>query len=287
MKMLSNAPPQRDSEVMRKHFSTSYLWMRRGLYWLAFTMPFVLYLYGKFRHSLDFQPSMSAYFWAATQDQCATFPMRTVFVGYLYAIGVGLLFYKGLTKLENALLNGAALCAFAVATYPEQLLTSEQRLNPDAPIEPLVAQLFNNCSAIKDWAMLPSSEIHLIAAIILFVLLAIVAWFCAEKSLNYLPTSHNREKFRKTYKGIAIAMLLFPFAGLAFAFLLDLWPNKVFFIEAAGVLTFGFYWYVKTSELNLSALDINPPEAIEHAQEWEKLDAQAKELRKEDGRVNN
>lgn len=277
MKMLSNTPPPRESEELRKHFSTSYLWMRRGLYALAFTMPFVLYLYGKFRHGLDFQPSMSAYFWAATQDQCATFPMRTVFVGYLYAIGVGLLFYKGLTNLESALLKGAALCAFAVATYPERLLTSEQRLNPDASIDPLVEQLFNNCSAIKDWAYLPSLPIHLISAIILFVLLAIVAWLCAEKSLKYLPKGHNRKHFRNIYRGIAIAMLLFPFLGYAVAFLLDLLSSKVFFIEAAGVLTFGFYWFVKTRELTLSDLDRNPTVAIEHAQEREQLEAQGKD----------
>lgn len=277
MKVLSNTPPPGESEELRKHFSTSYLWMRRGLYCLAFTMPFVLFFYGKFRHDLDFQPSMSAYFWAATQDQCATFPMRTVFVGYLYATGVGLLFYKGLTNLETVLLKGAALCAFAVATYPEQLLTSEQRLNPNLPIDPLVKQLFINCPAIQDWAMLSSSKIHLMAAILLFVLLAIVAWFCAEKSLTYLPPGHNRKHFRNIYRGIAIAMLLFPFVGYAIALLLDLLSSKVFFIEAAGVLTFGFYWFVKTRELKLSDLDRDPAVAIKHAQDRGQLEALGKD----------
>ena len=88
--LLSNTPPQRESRALGNHFSKTYMSLRTGLFMLAFTMPFVLNLYGKFRHGLDFQPSMSAYFWAATQDQCATFPMRTIFVGYLFAIGVGL-----------------------------------------------------------------------------------------------------------------------------------------------------------------------------------------------------
>ena len=111
MKMLSNTPPPRDSRELWKHFSDTYFALRVGLAALAFAMPLALYLYGRFRHGLDLQPSMSAYFWAAAADQCATFPMRTIFVGFLFAIGVGLFLYKGLTPLENYTLNAAAICA--------------------------------------------------------------------------------------------------------------------------------------------------------------------------------
>ncbi|MGD8309207.1 MAG: hypothetical protein PVG98_07155, partial [Chromatiales bacterium] len=121
MKMLSNTPPPRDSRELSKHFSDTYFALRSGLALLAFAMPFVLYLYGRFRHGLDLQPSMSAYFWAAGNGQCATFPMRTIFVGFLFAIGVGLYVYKGLTPLENTVLNAAAICAALVAIYPEGL----------------------------------------------------------------------------------------------------------------------------------------------------------------------
>jgi len=231
--------------------------LRAGLCLLAFTMPFVLYLYGKFRHGLDLQPSMSAYFWAATRDQCATFPMRTIFVGYLFAIGVGLFAYKGLTNLENSLLNVAALCAFSVAIYPELLPL------PEAAKDPRVVQLYESCPAVKAWATQPSLPIHLMAAIILFVLLAIVSWVCADKSLEYLPTNQDPAKFRKGYRIIAIAMILFPFAGCAVAYLLGGSSNMVFFIEAAGVLTFAVYWFVKTYELKLSSLERDPDEALQ------------------------
>jgi len=95
---------------------------------------------------LDLQPLMSDYFWAATQEQCASFPMRTIFVGYLFAIGVGLFAYKGLTKLENILLNVAALCALAVAIYPEGLSLKK------TTYDPRVAQLFESCPAVRDWS---------------------------------------------------------------------------------------------------------------------------------------
>ena len=127
MKMLSNTPPPKDSRELWKHFSDTYFSLRLGLISLAFAMPFVLYLYGKFGHGLDLQPSMSAYFWAAATDQCATFPMRTIFVGFLFAIGVALYMYKGLTPLENSLLNAAALCASLVAIFPERLSLTEAR----------------------------------------------------------------------------------------------------------------------------------------------------------------
>ena len=271
MKMLSNVPPPIDSRELWKHFSKTYMSLRVGLVLLAFSMPFVLYLYGKYRYGLEFQPSMSAYFWAATQDYCATFPMRTIFVGYLFAIGVGLLLYKGLTNLENSLLNAAALCAFTVAIYPESISLDE------AVSDPGVARLFENCPAVEAWATLPSLPIHYIAAGILFVLLAIVAWFCAERSLIFLPPRHNRAKFRSTYRTIAIAMLLFPVVGYAVAFLLGLLHNKVFFIEAAGVVTFGVYWAVKTRELKLSSLEKDPDEAVVYAREREIAEAQAEE----------
>jgi len=271
MKMLSNVPPPIDSRELWKHFSKTYMSLRVGLVLLAFTMPFVLYLYGMFRHDLDFQPSMSAYFWAATQNMCATFPMRTIFVGYLFAIGVGLLLYKGLTNLENSLLNAAALCAFTVAIYPESISLNE------AVTDPRIGQLFEDCPAVKAWATLPSLPIHYIAAGILFVLLAIVAWFCAEKSLKFLPLKHDPAKFRSTYRIIAIAMLLFPVVGYAVAFLLGLLHNKVFFIEAAGVVTFGVYWAVKTRELKLSSLEKDPAEAVGYAMQREMTVAQAEE----------
>ena len=202
---------------------------------------------------------MSAYFWAAGQDQCATFPVRTIFVGFLFAIGVFLYAYKGLTPLENTLLNFAAVCAALVAIFPERLSLTE------AANDPRVARLFINCPAVKTWAALPSWPVHYIAAVLLFVSLAIVVWFCAEKSLEYLPVDRDAAAFRRAYRAIAVAMILFPVPGLAVAFLFGVPADKVFFVEAAGILTFGVYWSVKSYELHLSSLESDPGQALEHA----------------------
>ena len=256
MNIFSNIPPQRNSNELYKHFSATYFALRGGLALLSIAMPFVLYLYGKHRHGLDLQPSMSAYFWAAAANHCATFPMRTIFVGFLFAVGVGLYAYKGLTPLENTVLNLAAVCAVMVAIYPENLWDGK------SPVDPKIEKLFATCPAIRDWATIDHLPIHLIAAVSLFILLAIVAWFCANKSLEYLPAGHDAAKFRAIYKCLAVAMILFPIPGLALAYMFGVPSSIVFFIEAAGIFTFGIYWVVKSRELALSRLERNPEQSI-------------------------
>jgi hypothetical protein len=72
-------------------------------------------------------------------------------------------------------------------------------------------------------------------------------------------------RYRRIYRSIAIGMILFPAPGVLVAFLLGLMTHWVFFVEAAGVLTFGLYWLVKSRELALSGLERDPDEAVQHA----------------------
>ncbi len=262
MAMLSNNPPAKDSRELSKHFSDTYFSLRVALALFALSLPLVLWLYGQYGQGLELRTSMSAYFWAAAKgSQCATFPMRTIFVGFLFAIAICLYAYKGLTPLENTLLNLAAFCAFLVALFPVPLVPD------DAGRDPQVAQLFAACPAVKAWAGDTHLPIHFPAAIAVFVLLAAVAWFCADKSLEYLPAGRNAARFRRAYKLIAIAMLLFPVSGLVVAYVLRAASDWLFFIEAAGVITFAIYWIVKTRELSLSRLEYDPATALEFAQQ--------------------
>lgn len=271
--LTDNTTPSEDANALWKHFSITYLSMRIVLFLLAFTMPVVLSLYGEIRHGLEFQSSMSSYFWAAeTEEQCATFPMRTIFVGYLFAVGVFLFAYKGLTGLENTLLNLAALCAFAVAVYPEKLTL------PDSlTLDPWEGQLFHTCGAVAIWAKNQadslSVHIHWVAAMSLFIFLAIVAVFCADKSLKYLPAKYRPGLYRYAYKVLGGLMLVFPLIGFLIAYLLDLWPHKVFIIETLGVVIFGLYWSIKTIELSLSSLEKNPTLAVQHEKEQKEKSA--------------
>ncbi len=257
----SNTPPEPSPQALWDHYSDTYFSLRMGLAVLAFTFPLVLYGYGKYRHGLDLQPSMSAYFFAATAQQCASFPMRTLFVGFLFAIGACLYLYKGFTDLENYLLNGAGICAALVAIFPERILLS------DAVQHIGIRQLFESCPAVRAVAeAAPTFPIHYIAAVLMFVILAVVAWACAYKTLDYLPASKgDPASFRRTYRAIAVLMVLCPATGLLLTALTGGTSSYVFFVEAAGVWTFAAYWVVKSRELALSRLEKNPREAIANA----------------------
>ena len=244
-------PRQPNTALLLEHFYSTYFSLRAGLALLAFAFPLVLYFYGKLRYGLPLQPSMSAYFFAATAEQCASFPMRTLFVGFLFAIAVGLYAYKGFTALENLLLNGAGVCAALVAIFPERLTLADAKANP------ALQQLFTSCPAARQWAENPAPwPVHYMAAVLLFVLLAFVVWFCASKTLAYLPAGKgDAALYQRTYRSIALLMLACPLTGLALALLFNHLATWVFFVEAAGVWTFALYWAVKSRELALSQLE--------------------------------
>ncbi|MDR7149822.1 hypothetical protein J2W49_001777 [Hydrogenophaga palleronii] len=263
--LMNNEPPPPDAHDLWRHFSETYFSLRLGLAVLAFAFPAVLYFWGRFVHDLSLQPSMSAYFFAARATaeagamQCAAFPMRTFFVGGLFAIATGLRLYKGLTRWENTLLNTAAICALIVAVVPERIRAE------DLAGDERIMQLVKDCPAVLEWAShQPSPPIHFAAAAVLFVLLGIVAWQCACKSLSYLPAhqKHREPMLKRTYRVLAVLMILCPVTGFALAALLAGGGNFVFFVEMAGIWTFGAYWALKTWELSLSRLERDPGAAV-------------------------
>jgi hypothetical protein len=268
-RFLSNEPPPKDLHALWRHFSDTYFSLRFGLTLVGFAFPVWLYFWGKFAHGLPLQPSMSAYFFAAISTaeagvaQCAAFPMRTYFVGGLFAIAAGLYAYKGLTNRENLLLNLAAVCAVFVAIFPERITALEMREDQR------IMKLIQDCPAIKMWvdqqqAALP---IHFMAAAALLILLGVVAWHCAYKSLEYLPKDQKKKaaSFRKAYRTIAVLMWLCPVTGFVLAVFLAEGTSVVFFVEMAGIWSFSAYWAVKTREMSLSKLEEDPGTAVHNA----------------------
>lgn len=263
--LMDNQPPRADAQALWQHFSETYFSLRVGLALLAFAFPAWLYFWGRFVHDLPLQPSMSAYFFAARASaeagamQCAEFPMRTFFVGGLCAIAAGLHLYKGLTRRENTLLNSAAISALFVAVFPERI--TKEDLSGDER----VMQLVKDCPAVLDWASRqPGVPLHFAAAAVLFVLLGLVAWQCACHSLSYLPADqkHREPMLRLAYRVLAVLMFLCPATGFVLAAWLARGSSVVFFVEMAGIWTFGTYWAIKTWEMSLSRLEQDPAEAV-------------------------
>ena len=257
-----NAPPPPQARALWQHFSDTYLSIRLGLTVLAFAFPILLWAWGRFVHGLPLQPSMSAYFWAAGVEHCASFPMRTIFVGVLIAIGACLYLYKGLTAMENLLLNGAAICAVLVAVVPERLGKADSN--------PRVMSLFAQCPAVSQWAVEQHSGLpyHYLAAVGLFVFLFLVAWFCACKSLDYLPPHPRLSKaqLRFFYRSIALSMpIIGAIGGLAVYLVRNEQTPAVFFLEMAEIWVFAAYWGLKSFEMSLTKLEKDPQAAVGNA----------------------
>lgn len=229
-----------DPNPIREHVFETYVSLRRGMWILAAAFPLGLYLIGKTVYGLDLQPSMSAYFFAADQSMCATFQMRTIFVGMLCAISAALYLYKGFEKLENRLLNAAAVFGAVVVVVPENLDEHQTKV----------------CEGLRALAAAQDGRfpLHYAAAVMMFACLTVVAWRCACKTLALLPQEHKHLEvwFRTTYKSIAVAMLGLPLlTGVVLKYGLDV-KCAAFFAEAAGIWTFAAYWFVKSREMELS-----------------------------------
>ncbi|TFZ05426.1 hypothetical protein EZ313_01780 [Ramlibacter henchirensis] len=258
-----NTPPAPDTRELWQHLSGTYFSLRLALAVTAFLLPILLYGWGRFYHGLDLQPSMSAYFWAAGKAHCASFPTRTLFIGGLVAIALALYAYKGLTPLENLLLNAAAAFGAVVASVPERLPVPVKAEDLSAHYR----RLYDTCPAIREWAYTQQWPIpvHYIAAVLLFACLFFVALKCACKSLQYLPPDSpiGAVTFRRLYQGIAWAM---PAVGGLFFVLIKFAGEEphtyAFWLEATEIWLFSAYWWLKTYELRLSQVEKDPEAAV-------------------------
>lgn len=247
-----NEVPKGQRELW-EHLSGTYFTLRLTLAVTALLMPVVLWVWGTSAHGLQTQPSMSRYFWAATNADCASFPMRTFLVAALVTVSVCLFVHKGFTPFENLLLKAAAILNALVAFLPEGLPTAAGEITARD------AQLYAACPAILQWASTqqPPVPLHGWAALATYACLFVVVLKCARKSLAYLPANAamKKETFVLLYRLIAWAM---PLAGGGILLLGKAGGGTdipvAFMVEATETWLFSAYWWVKTYELQQSTL---------------------------------
>jgi hypothetical protein len=216
-----------DEGALQDHVFSTYITLRYGLAVLGVALPGLLWAVGLVGYGIDLQPSLSHYYFAPYPDNPdeTTFPVRAWFVGLLFAIGTGLLLYRGFTNWENVSLNLAGGCAVLVALVPMN-------------IEGKAAD---------------GLSLHGTFAILLFLALAFVSIFCAQATLAYLPDDPDlRAKFRRRYRLIGVAMLVSPLVALALTLVTNSRSRLIFLAEAFGTWSFAAYWWVKSQEMELS-----------------------------------
>jgi hypothetical protein len=216
---------QKKGESLHDHVFGTYITLRRGMAIMAFAFPLLLWLLGRLLYGVPLQNSMSAYYFAVPTPGSDAFPMRTWFVGLLFAIGGFLYLYKGFTDRENFALNLAGIFAVMVAVFP-------MGRDGAASAEPSLASQLS---------------IHGASAVLLFV----------DKTLRLLPPAHMaKEKgFRRAYKIIGWSMVAAPGGAFVYTLLSGDRARYVFVVEALGIWAFSAYWFVKSYEMSLSRAD--------------------------------
>jgi hypothetical protein len=211
--------PWADKTLFQKLFSKqamrSYLYLSFGMGLVAFLLPFALVASGGY----DGHYSIS-YFYHVGEVS------RNILVGGLWATGVFLFLFQGLSRWENSLLNLAGVAAIGVAMFP---MPTEQ------------------CASGQTFT------VHAISAIVFFLCLAVVAIGFSKARIQYIIYPPKRRRFKAAYNSAGTAMVAMPAIVLALHFLGDRQCEShwIFWVEAFGIWAFAFYWFVKTIEYKL------------------------------------
>jgi hypothetical protein len=214
---------QMTADQLRKNIFSTYFTLRLGIVVLASVLPVILGVGGKLWGGVEtLGASMSAYY----GEHGGT--MRNWLLGILWTIGAFLYLYKGFSTRENILLNIAGGCAVVLAMVP--------------------------CDCWSDFKG-TSNRVHNIAAAAFFVSMAAVCFFCATDTINLIKDVKRRNRFKKQYRAIGVVLLVVPVAA-AIVSSRDL-KTYVFFFEAFGVWTFGYYWLTKSREFRFTAAELS------------------------------
>jgi hypothetical protein len=173
---------------------------------------------------LPLQGSMSAYYWASPGgDPPVDPPVRVWFVGLIFAIGFFLFLYKGYSVWEELALDFAAIFLIGVALVP------------------MCGADIGQCSSWSFW--------HGLFAITFFILIALVAIFDSLLGWREARASTSQGRYRLWYLATGAGMIALPVLAVFLHSILGRADTLTFWVEAAGIYAFAFYWSTKTREL--------------------------------------
>ena len=227
--------PWEHKKEFQKIFSAqavrSYVLLSFGMGVVAFVLPILLPLAGGYAGHYSI-----SYFYHVSDLT------RNILVGALWATGVFLILFHGLSKRENWLLNIAGVAAISVAMNPMPKNQGNNELT-----------------------------LHAASAILFFACIAIVAIFLSKERIQYIIHPPKRRRFAVAYDVAGIAMIAMPLAVAAIHFLGGGKEEShwIYWIEAFGIWSFSAYWFVKTLEyclllrikLRLGTLQFSPRRA--------------------------
>ncbi len=218
--------------------------LRKAIGYVALALPFVLVVGENLRdylisrtsavNSRILEGSISAYFHTG---------MRELFVGSLFAISVFLVCYKGPQRWDSIAARIAGFSVFLVAIFPTNEIPRRVP-DPDGRFFDAVTLFSGSDKADPVYV----GKVHLIAAGIFFITLAMMSLFLFTRSNRTNPTVQKVQRNR-IFRICGIVMILCIIAiGIVKIFLGDTWNQQtsmVFWLESIAVVSFGISWLTK------------------------------------------
>lgn len=214
--------------------------LRRVIGLTAVLLPWTLMVSERLRHVLFgervgpagpwIERSISAYFHTG---------VREIFVGALAAIGVFLLAYRGLQRIDVVASKLAGFLALVVAALP----TYERPLDPKSNAANSVT-LFSDAFH-ADPAVV--GRIHFAAAGLLFATLACMSLFLFTRTDQVVPTPQKRARnVVYVVSGGVIVVAIGLIAVVKLTNVEDALPGIVFWLETLAMTAFGLSWLTKS-----------------------------------------
>jgi hypothetical protein len=204
---------KRFQQIFTAQAVKSYVFLSFGIGLVALLLPIVLPIAGGYEGHYSI-----SYFYHVGDLT------RNILVGGLWATGVFLMLFHGLSRLENWILNVAGVAAILVAMNP-----------------------MPNDQANKQLTF------HAASAMVFFACLAAVAVWLSKGRIQYIIYPPKRRRFAIAYTAAGVAMIAMPLAVAGLHFLGGNVEQShwIYWAEAFGIWSFAFYWFVKTLEYRL------------------------------------
>ena len=273
-----------------RHIFQTYKTLRWGIAGLALSFPVVLVVLGLILGVDGIAKSWSSYYHLSPVT-------RDVLVGFLCAIGVFFILYRGYSPKENIALNVGGFFAICVAMFPTNLYDAGVKglVDPCADDRVPVALVSghghtflrdeaviigeNQLTGVTEGVTCDTSvhvhilgsqkfvvSVHGLSAVVFFLSAAFVACFTSSATLEKLKNPPLEKAFKVFYITAGAAMFFIPVAVLA-AKAIGVSPGSspIFWMETGGLAAFISYWIVKSIELQLISdeLILSDPNLLE------------------------
>lgn len=200
-------------KIFRRQALLSYLNLCGGMGVVALALPFLLLAFGGDAPHF----SISHYYHGGDT-------VRNILVGSLWATGIFLILFQGLSKAENRTLSIGGVAAISVAMNP---VSQDQART--------------------------GFTLHTASALVFFACLAAVAVIFSRGRLSYVVYPPRRRALAIAYMAAGLAMIGLPTA-VALLHLArggNAESDWIFWMESFAIWAFAFFWFVKTYEYRL------------------------------------